>query len=50
MHMGHVYLTYFNPLKPEFTFVIFLHPLQAANCSRNSRLVVDKDDLELGKK
>ena len=23
-----------------------LHPLQAANCCRNSRLVVDEDDLK----
>ena len=35
----------FNPFKPEFTIVIFNHPLQAPNCCRNSRLVVDKDDL-----
>ena len=28
----------FNPFQPEF-------PLQAANCCRNSRLVVDEDDL-----
>ena len=34
--------TIYNPYTPEFTIV---HPLQAANCCRNSRLVVDKDDL-----
>ena len=26
------------------------HPLQAANCCRNSRLVVDEDDLKWVKK
>ena len=34
-----------NPFIPEFCH---LHPLQAANCCRNSRLVVDKDDLKCG--
>ena len=34
----------FNPLKPEITNC-HLHPLQAANCCRNSRLVVNEDDL-----
>ena len=34
-----------NPFKPEFTIVIF-SPLQAANCFRNSRLVVDEADLK----
>ena len=36
----------FNPFKPEFTIVIFIWALQAANCCRNSRLVVDEDDLK----
>ena len=35
----------FNPFKPEFT-KCHLYPLQAANCCRNSRLVVDEDDLK----
>ena len=35
---------YINPFEPEFTNC-HLHPLQAANCCRNSRLVVDEDDL-----
>ena len=35
----------FNPVKPEFT-IVNLHSLQAANCCRNSRLVVDEDDLK----
>ena len=26
--------------------LLTLHPLQAANCCRNSRLVVDEDDLK----
>ena len=34
-----------KPFKPEFTIAIF-YPLQAANCCRNSRLVVDEDDLK----
>ena len=37
----------FNPFKPELTIVIFI---QAANCCRNSRLVVDEDDLMWVKK
>ena len=37
----------FNPFEPEFTILIFIYPLQAANCCRNSRLVVDKDDLKV---
>ena len=32
-----------NPFKPEFT-IGYPHPLQAANCCRNSRLVVDEDE------
>ena len=35
----------FNTFKPEFTIVI-AHSLQAASCCRNSRLVVNKDDLK----
>ena len=35
-----------NPFKPEFT-ICHLHPLQAANCCRNSRLVVNEVDLKL---
>ena len=34
-----------NPFKPEFTIVIFIR-YKAANCSRNSRLVVDKHALK----
>ena len=34
-----------NPLKPAI-YHYHIHPLQAANCCRNSRLVVDKDDLK----
>ena len=37
-------LSTLNPFKPEFTIVIFI---QAANCCRNSRLVVNEDDLKL---
>ena len=33
----------FNPFRSEFTS--HLHPLQAANCYRNSRLIVNEDDL-----
>ena len=29
----------------SLTLCYHLHPLQAANCCRNSRLVVDEDDL-----
>ena len=32
------------PSKPECTIVIFIS--QAGNCCRNSRLVVDEDDLK----
>ena len=43
----------FNDLNPLSNLTLLqawiyhchLHPLQAANCSRNSRLVVDEDDL-----
>ena len=34
-----------NPFKPESKKKTF-HPLQSANCSRHSRLVVDEDDLK----
>ena len=34
-----------NPFNPEFTIYSHPHPLQAANRCRNSRLVVDEDDL-----
>ena len=36
----------FNPFNPEFTIEFTIHPLQAANCCRNSRLVADEDDLK----
>ena len=35
----------FNPSKPEFT-IGHLHPPQAADCSRNFRLLVVEDDLK----
>ena len=38
----------FNCFKLEF--IIILHPLQAANCCRDYRLVVDKDDMWTGLK
>ena len=34
----------------SLTLHCHLHPLQAANCCRNSRLVVDENDLMLVKK
>ena len=37
---------YFTPFKSEFTICNF-HPLQAANCCRNSRFVADENDLKL---
>ena len=39
----------FNPIKAEFTIVIFIHYRPRIGC-RNSRLVVDEDDLEVGEK
>ena len=35
-----------NPFKPLPVYYCHLHPLEAANCCRNSRLVVDKGDLK----
>ena len=37
-----------DPFKPDFTFssTLHFHPLQAANCCRNSRLVVNENDLK----
>ena len=35
----------FNPLKPEFTIVVFIH-YKPRIANRNSQLVVDKDDLK----
>ena len=35
---------YFNALTMS-SLILHCHPLQAANCCRNSRLVVDEDDL-----
>ena len=38
--------TYFSVLTlSSLTLHCHLHPLQAANCCRNARLVVDEDDL-----
>ena len=37
---------YFNLTFSSLTLHCHLHPLQAANCCRNSRLVVDEDDLK----
>ena len=39
----------FIPIKPEFTIVIF-NTSVAANCCRNSRLVINEDDLKAGDK
>ena len=38
----------FNPFKPEYTIVIFIHykPSISIAIHRNSRLVVDEDDLK----
>ena len=45
----------FHPLEAVFRYrdpqvQVREHPLQAANCCRNSRLVVDEDDLKLMEK
>ena len=37
-------LLYFNPFEPEFTIVI--SSTTSRDCCRNSRLVVDEDDLK----
>ena len=42
--LGPSRLPRFNPFKPEFT--IHFHPLQAANCGRTSRFVVDENDMK----
>ena len=34
----------------SLTLHFHFHPLQATNCCRNSRLVVDEDDLQCGEK
>ena len=50
-HLGkECFKLHVNPLKPEFTIVIFIHykpqNAVAANGCRNSRIVVDEDDLK----
>ena len=40
----------FNPFKPDFTIVIFLHYKLRIDCCRNISLVVDEDDLKCVKK
>ena len=42
-----LYKKYFSALTlASLTFHCHFHPLQAANCCHNSRLVVDEDDLK----